>query len=85
MRREITESEYNNLFYQESVTTAVRVGLQATVDTELGPLVFPAPVFGEYEPFDLAKHSHPPAKERNVLDPYHQPKSPYWYFTEVGV
>lgn len=85
VRREITESECNNLFYQESVTTAVRVGLQATVDTELGPLVFPAPVFGEYVPFDLAKHSHPPAKERNVLDPYRQPKSPYWYFTEVGV
>ncbi|MDX1757915.1 MAG: hypothetical protein R3175_17815 [Marinobacter sp.] len=84
VRRETSDSEYRSLFYRESVTTRVRVGLQATLDTELGPLVFPAPVYEDYEPFDLARHSEPPPKERSVLDPYAQPKSPYWYFTEVS-
>src|SRR5690554_1006478 len=85
VRREITESDYTSGYYQESVTTSVRVGIQATVDTEVGPLVFPAPVFEDYEAFDVARHSLPPAKERQVLNPYRQPKSPYWYFTEVSV
>ena len=84
VRREITESDYQSLYYQESVTTRVRVGIQATLDTELGPLVFPTPVFEEFEPFDLARHSQPPIKEKRVLNPYSQPKSPYWYFTEVS-
>jgi hypothetical protein len=85
VKREIPDSDYQNLYYQESVTTQIRVGLQATLDTELGPLMFPAPVFEDYEPFDLARHNLPPAKERAVLTPYAQPKSPYWYFTEVSV
>lgn len=85
VRREIPDSDYQSLYYQESVTTQVRVGLQATLDTALGPLVFPAPVFEDYEPFSLARHSQPPPKERTVLNPYAQPKSPYWYFTEVSV
>lgn len=84
VRREITESDYQSLYYRESVNTRVRVGIQATVDTELGPLVFPAPVFEDYEPFDLARHGQPPTKEKRVLDPYSQPESPYWYFTEVS-
>lgn len=85
VRREIQDSDYQSLYYQESVTTCVRVGLQATLDTELGPLVFPAPVFEDYESFDLARHSQPPPKERTLMRPYDQPKSPYWYFTEVSV
>lgn len=85
VRREIEDSDYQSLYYQESVTTQVRVGIQATVDTELGPLVFPTPVFEDYEPFDLARHDQPPAKERLAFNPYSQPSSPYWYFTEVSV
>lgn len=85
VRREITESDYQGLYYRESITTSVRVGIQTTLDTELGPLVFPAPVFDDFEPFDLVKHGQPPSKVRRVLDPYSQPKSPYWHFTEVNV
>ncbi|WP_323754738.1 toxin VasX [Marinobacter sp.] len=85
VRREIQDSEYQSFNYQESVETRVRVGLQVTLGTELGPLVFPAPVFEDYEAFDLARHSQPPPKERTFINPYGQPKSPYWYFTEVSV
>jgi len=85
VKREIPDSDYQSLYYQESVTTQVRVGLQATLDSALGPLVFPAPVFEDYESFSLSRHSQPPPKERTVFNPYAQPKSPYWYFTEVSV
>lgn len=85
VRREIQDSDYQSLYYQESVRTQVRVGLQVTLDTELGPLVFPTPVFENYEPFDLARHQQPPPKERTLWNPFDQPSSPYWYFTEVSV
>ncbi|MBJ6138799.1 toxin VasX [Marinobacter litoralis] len=85
VRREIQDSEYQGFHYQESIETRLRVGLQVTLGTELGPLVFPAPVFEDYEAFDLARHGQPPPKERTFMNPYGQPKSPYWYFTEVSV
>lgn len=85
VRREIQESDYQSLYYQESVRTQVRVGLQATLNTELGPLVFPTPVFENYQPFDLARHQQPPPKDRTLWNPFDQPSSPYWYFTEVSV
>ena len=84
VKREFQDSEYRSLLYQESVTTLVRVGLQVTLDTELGPLVFPAPVYEDYEPYNAARHSNPPPKERTILDPHSQPKSPYWFFVEVS-
>lgn len=85
VKRQIQDSEYQGFLYQESVTTRVRVGLQATLDTDLGPLVFPTPIYENFEPFDVNKHLNPPSKGRTILDPYGQPKSPYWYFTEVSV
>src|SRR5690554_2140617 len=85
VKREFRDSGYRRLLYTETVTTRVRVGLQATLDTELGPLVFPAPVNEDYEPFDVEKHRDPPSREQVSLDPNVQPKSPYWYFTEVTV
>ncbi|MFL1455461.1 toxin VasX [Marinobacter sp. GN3S48] len=83
VKRELQDSEYRSLFYNESVETRVRVGIQATLDTELGPIVFPAPVQENFEPFNVSLHSNPPPKEKAFLNPYAQPKSPYWYFTEV--
>ncbi|SFN26442.1 toxin VasX [Marinobacter pelagius] len=85
VRRELQESEYQSTFYRESVTTQLRVGLQATLETELGPLIFPTPTYPDYEPFDVTQHVYPPSKRRTVLDPFAQPKSPYWYFAEVSV
>ncbi|WP_144823077.1 toxin VasX [Marinobacter piscensis] len=85
VRREIQDSEYQSSYYQESVKTRVRVGLQVTLNTEFGPLVFPAPVFEDYETFDVTRHNQPPPKERLLVNPYGQPDSPYWYFTEVSV
>ncbi|MDS1311567.1 toxin VasX [Marinobacter xiaoshiensis] len=83
VKRELSDSEYRSILYQQSVETRVRVGLQVTLDTELGPLVFPAPVYGDYEPYNMTSHSSPPPKDRTALDPHSQPKSPYWFFTEV--
>jgi len=83
VKREIHDSHYQRPYLQESVTTRVRVGLQATLDTELGPLVFPAPLFENYEPFDIARHGQPPSKEMNAWNTDIQPQSPYWYFAEV--
>ncbi|GAA0850346.1 hypothetical protein GCM10009113_31550 [Marinobacter szutsaonensis] len=85
VKRQVQDSEYQGFLYQESVTTRIRVGFQATLDTDLGPLVFPTPIYENFEPFDVNKHLNPPSKRRTMLDPYAQPKSPYWYFTEVSV
>ncbi|MBW0149133.1 toxin VasX [Marinobacter arenosus] len=85
VKRELQETQYSSWGYQESVSISLRVGLQAVIDTELGPVVFPAPVFEEYEPFELSRHGTPPVKERSVLTPFSQPVSPYWFFTEVEV
>lgn len=85
VRREIAESSYSRFGYSQSVTTCVRVGLQAVVDTELGPMVFPAPVHENYEAFDKDRHGTPPSKNKAVINPYSQPRSPYWFFTEVFV
>ncbi|WP_309045646.1 hypothetical protein [Marinobacter sediminicola] len=85
VKREIPESDYSRFGYSQSITTSVRVGLQAVVDTELGPLVFPAPVHENYEAFNRKRHGTPPLKSRSLLNPYSQPESPYWFFTEVFV
>ncbi len=85
VKREIAESDYSRFGYSQSVTTSVRVGLQAVVDTELGPIVFPAPVHGNYEAFDKDRHGTPPSKSKAGINPYSQPRSPYWFFTEVFV
>lgn len=83
VKREFRDREYRSFLYQESVTTAVRVGLQAILETEVGHIVFPAPVHENFEPFDLLKHGNPPPKARTVLNPHDQPNAPYWYFSEV--
>lgn len=84
VKREIQDAESRSFLYEESVFTRIRVGLQATIDTELGPVVFPTPALDNYEPYDVARHSNPPGKIRTIFDPFDQPKSPYWYFTEVA-
>lgn len=85
VKRELQETYNSNWGYQESVSVRLRVGLQAVIDSELGPIVFPTPVYEDYEPFELSRHGVPPAKGRTALDPFSQPASPYWFFTEVEV
>ncbi|WP_372988132.1 toxin VasX [Marinobacter sp.] len=84
VKRELESSEYSSFGYHESITTTVRVGLQAVIDTELGALVFPTPVNVNYESFEVARHGNPPPKVRTLFNPYDQPESPYWYFAEVA-
>ena len=84
VKRELKSSEYSTFGYHESITTTVRVGLQAVIDTELGALVFPTPINVNYEPFEVARHGNPPPKVRTLFNPYDQPESPYWYFAEVA-
>lgn len=83
VKRELKEKGYKIGGFSETVETRVRVGLQAVIDTELGPMVFPTPLYEDYEIFDISRHSVPPSKTRKLLDPYSQPKSPYWFFAEV--
>ncbi|MCG7201567.1 hypothetical protein MD273_17655 [Marinobacter pelagius] len=83
VKREIQNAEFDSYLYQEATFTRLRVGLQAVIETEVGPLVFPTPLLDDYQSFDIALHSTPPPKERAVFDPFEQPDSPYWYFTEV--
>ncbi|MBW4936086.1 toxin VasX [Marinobacter sp. F4206] len=85
VKRDLQDTQYESWGYQETVSTRLRVGLQAVIDTELGPMVFPGPVYKHYEPFELSRHGIPPAKEISALDPFSQPASPYWFFTEVEV
>ncbi|WP_273427800.1 toxin VasX [Marinobacter sp.] len=83
VKRELHDGGFQSFGYRESVWTTVRVGFQAVIDTELGPAVFPSPVFEHYEPFDMARHGTPPEKSRGGFNPHAQPESPYWFFTEV--
>ena len=85
VKRSLHEEATQSFGYQESISTVVRVGLQAVITTELGPTVFPSPISGDYEPFDMARHSSPPAKSKGGYAPGAQPESPYWFFTEVTI
>lgn len=85
VKRELHEEAFQSFGYRESVWTTVRVGLQAVIATELGPVVFPSPVLDQFETFDMARHSIPPAKSRGSFNPHSQPESPYWFFAEVTV
>ncbi|WP_138440532.1 toxin VasX [Marinobacter alexandrii] len=85
VKKELQNGYRSSWGYDESIWTTVRVGVQAVVSTEQGPLVLPSPVNDQFELFDLSRHGNPPAKERNSSDPLSQPDSPYWFFTEVEV
>jgi hypothetical protein len=84
VKRELKNSKYESDHFSVSVETKVRVGIQAVIDSEIGQVVFPAPIYEDFEPFDERIHSNPPSKVRSAFDPFGQPKTPYWYFTEVS-
>src|SRR5690554_7446880 len=52
VKRDLKPSSFQSFGYQEEVTTTIRVGLQAVVGTEQGPVVFPSPVMENYEPYN---------------------------------
>lgn len=83
VKREVGEEEFRSFGYRESRWTTVRVGVQAVLATETGSVVIPAPGSGHHEPFDVIRHSVPPAKNRVGSAPFAQPDSPYWFFVEV--
>ncbi|WP_417536939.1 hypothetical protein [Methylophaga sp.] len=85
VKREFPSSSYQSFGYQEDVSTAIRVGLQALVDTELGPVVFPTPVMENYEPYNDSLHGGAPDKPRSILNPHSEPFVPYWSVKEVSV
>lgn len=85
VKRNLHEKALKSFGYRESISTAVRVGLQAVIPTELGPIAFPSPISEKYEAFDMARHSSPPAKSKGGAAPGAQPESPYWFFTEVTI
>lgn len=85
VKRELQDSGYRSWGYEETVNTAVRVGLQVVVDTELGPVVFPTPIMENYEPFNDAHHGSAPSKRRGIFNPHSEPLVPYWSVKEVAV
>lgn len=85
LKRELQDSTYKSFGYQEVVSTTVRVGLQAVVDTELGPVVFPTPVMENYERYNDTRHGGAPDKPRSIFNPHSEPLVPYWSVKEVSV
>lgn len=85
LRRELQDSSYRGFGYQETVSTMVRVGLQAVIDTELGPVIFPTPVMESYEPYNDTRHGGAPEKASSILNPHSESLVPYWSVKEVSV
>ncbi|MFB2764863.1 toxin VasX [Marinobacter shengliensis] len=85
VKRELQSSSFQSFGYQEEVTTTIRVGLQAVVGTEQGPVVFPTPVMENYEPYNDTRHGGAPDKSRSVFNPHSEPVVPYWFLKEVSV
>lgn len=85
LKREFQDSSYQSLGYQETVRTTIRVGLQAVVGTELGPVVFPTPVMENYEPYNDTRHGSAPDKHRSIFNPHSETLVPYWSVKEVSV
>lgn len=85
VKRELRSSSFQSFGYQEEVTTTIRVGLQAVVGTEQGPVVFPTPVMENYEPYNDTRHGGPPDKSRSVFNPHSERLVPYWFLKEVSV
>jgi len=85
VKRELQSSSLQSFGYQEEVTTTIRVGLQAVVGTEQGPVVFPTPVMENYEPYNDTRHGGAPDKSRSVFNPRSEPLVPYWFLKEVSV
>src|SRR5690554_2017601 len=85
VKRELQSSSLQSFGYQEDVSTTIRVGLQAVVGTEQGPVVFPTPVMESYEPYNDTRHGGAPDKSRSVLNPHSEPLVPYWFLKEVSV
>jgi hypothetical protein len=85
VKRELQSSSFQSFGYQEEVSTTIRVGVQALVDTELGPVVFPTPVMENYEPYKDIRHGGAPDKPRSILNPHSEPLVPYWSVKEVSV
>lgn len=85
VKRELQASSFQSFGYQEEVTTTIRVGLQAVVGTEQGPVVFPTPVMENYEPYNDTRHGGAPDKSRSVFNPHSEPLVPYWFLKEVSV
>lgn len=85
VKRELQSRSFQSFGYQEEITTTIRVGLQAVVGTEQGPVVFPTPVMENYEPYNDTRHGGAPDKSRSVFNPHSEPVVPYWFLKEVSV
>lgn len=73
VKRNLHERALQGFGYHESIITAVRVGLQAVISTELGSIAFPSPISEKYEPFDMARHSSLRRKAKAALPPVVRP------------
>jgi hypothetical protein len=73
---------------------ALRVAVQAHIDSELGSMVLPTPSLEKYEAYQEGDHGQPPEVETGCQNPMidmlsslftDNDTTPYWSITEVEV
>ncbi|SDF70280.1 hypothetical protein SAMN05216571_101286 [Onishia taeanensis] len=93
-RREVMPSHSSGIFGSKMSNGALRVAVQAHIDTELGSMVLPTPSLEKYETFQAGDHGQPPEVETGYQNPIidmmasmfmGQDTTPYWSITEVEV
>lgn len=85
VERSLIGGEIREHEYTEKRTIALRVVLQAHIESEVGELRYPMPVLDNYESFVAECHGLMPDKKKNVLNPFKNEPVPYWIVEEVFV
>ncbi|MDN3557673.1 toxin VasX [Halomonas maura] len=92
--REVMPSHSSGIFGSKMRNGALRVAVQARIDTELGSMVLPTPTLESYEAYQASDHRQPPEVETGYQNPIidmmasmfmGQETTPYWSITEVEV
>lgn len=93
-RREVMPSHSSDIFGSKMRNGALRVAVQAHIDTELGSMVLPTPSLEKYEAYQAGDHGQPPEVETGHKSPIldmmaslfmGNETTPYWSITEVEV
>ncbi|MBB3233072.1 toxin VasX [Halomonas stenophila] len=93
-RREVMPTHSSGIFGSKMSNGALRVAVQAHIDTELGSMVLPTPFLENHEAYQAGDHRQPPELETGYQSPMmdmiaslftDNDTTPYWSITEVEV
>ncbi|WP_275289099.1 hypothetical protein [Halomonas elongata] len=93
-RRDVMPSRSVDIFGNKFSHGALRVAVQAHIDTEVGAMVLPTPSLEEYEAYQEGRHGQPPEAETGRRSPMmdmvtslftDNDTTPYWSITEVEI